>query len=106
MYVKLYKDGSRGHYASRRECEMREKLPYGIWTCTDGREILFNRKYRPLWERYPGKPAIAADPDEWISWSTQEWFFNDGNLPWNKHDAGRRSLARCQAILREWDVAS
>jgi hypothetical protein len=106
MYVKTYKDGSRGHYSSRRECELRERLPYGIWTCADGREVLFNRRYRPLWERRPGTSATAANPDEWVSWKTQSWFFNDGNLPWNKHDDGRRSLARCKQVLREWGVAA
>jgi hypothetical protein len=105
MYVKTTTSGGRVYYASRRECELRERLPYGMWTCEDGREVLFNRWYQPIWERYPGKLATAADPNEWVPWSSQEWFFDDANLPWNKHEAGRRSLARCRAVLREWGVA-
>lgn len=44
----------------------RKFLPYGKWTCSDGREVLFNRAYSPIWERYPGKRAALADPHEWV----------------------------------------
>jgi hypothetical protein len=39
--------------------------PYGLWTCADGREVLFNRYYHPVYQRYPGQPACPADPVEW-----------------------------------------
>src|SRR5262245_49807512 len=54
--------------------------PYGLWTCADGREVLFNRYYRPIYERYPGQIARIAH-DEWVPWKKQEHFFNDGNAP-------------------------
>ena len=34
--------------------------PYGMWTVADGRQVLFNRNYRPILERYPGAPAKAV----------------------------------------------
>ena len=39
---------------------------YGRWRCRDGREVLFNRGYRPLWERRPGQPVAIANPKEWV----------------------------------------
>lgn len=41
-------------------------MPYGAWRCADGREVLFNRGYYPIFERRPGGEAMRADPDEWI----------------------------------------
>jgi hypothetical protein len=38
------------------------RLPYGIWICADGREVLFNRAYSPIWQRSPGQLAEPADP--------------------------------------------
>src|SRR4051812_16576450 len=37
--------------------------PYAKWTCTNGREVLINFACWPILERYPGRPAEAADPD-------------------------------------------
>src|SRR3954468_2839309 len=37
-------------------------LPLGRWTCSDGREVLFNGFEEPIWERRPGADATPADP--------------------------------------------
>jgi hypothetical protein len=49
----------------------------GMWTRADGRQVLFNRYYRPIYERHPGQrgpPLTAAMP-----WIEQQSFFNNGN---------------------------
>ena len=38
---------------------MCHSLPYGIWTCADGREILFNRDYKPIWSRMNGRNCYS-----------------------------------------------
>jgi hypothetical protein len=108
MLAKLPTSGGRICYASRREREMRERLPYGILACDDGREVLFNRWYQPIWERRPGEPAVEADADERIPFAQQRWFFTDTNPPWGRRDpkAARATRARCQAILVAWGVAA
>jgi hypothetical protein len=88
-------------------------MPYGIWHCADGLEVLFNRYYHPLLQRYPGKPAqdISLDYSRmnaidyslkntvpWIHWDRQEWFFNDGNPPWRS----KATLRKCEEILATW----
>jgi hypothetical protein len=70
--------GGKRMYAHRAEFDVYNNLPYGIWVCDDGREVLFNRFYEPLRQRYPGQPATDADPTEWVKWKTQDWFYDDG----------------------------
>jgi hypothetical protein len=37
---------------------------YGKLICADGREVLFNWSYQPIWQRSgPGKTATEADPE-------------------------------------------
>jgi hypothetical protein len=85
---------------------MRVMLPYGLWTCADGRQVLFNRNYDPIWWRYPGQPATAADLNDWVKWEQQEWFFCDADAPWDgwngrEHAKTRR---RCGDILKSWGL--
>jgi hypothetical protein len=86
-----------------REKWLRARLPYGIWKCADGREVLFNRNYKPMWERSLAQSwdAKRANPDEWVSFVDQQWFFNDGNPPWDN----AKSRARCENVLLEWGVS-
>lgn len=89
------------HSAVQERIErMRRELPYGIWTCRDGREVLFNRKYQPLLTRAQcDAPAFDADPREWVEdICEQSWFYSDRNPPY----FNKATKARCEAILREW----
>jgi hypothetical protein len=52
-------------------------FPYGKWTCADGREVLFNRFYKPILQRMPGSSPEDADPTERVLWIKQEWFYDD-----------------------------
>ena len=79
---------------------LRHRLPYGKWTCADGREVLFNRNYKPIWQRRPGQPAEAADPAERVRFERQEWFYSDVNQPWRNVEADRR----CNAMLSSWGL--
>lgn len=77
---------------------MRFRLPYGIWTCADGREVLFNREYRAIWERLPDGTVREADPDEWVPFTTQLLYFQDGNTPWRDRETHRF----CENVLASW----
>jgi hypothetical protein len=91
------------HLDQRSRSSDRARLPYGCWTCADGRQVLFNRGYLPILERAgPGHPAVTADLFEWVPFVKQEWFFNDGNPPWN--DRGTKK--RCESILAECEAVS
>jgi hypothetical protein len=54
--------------------QMLEVLPYGRYIASDGREILFNRSYRPIWERLPDGIVQRANSNEWVDWVAQGWF--------------------------------
>jgi len=66
---------------SAREFRWNE-LPYGFWQCTDGREVLFNRRYKPIYERQSGI-ATPARRDEWVKYKQQHYFYDDGCIPTN-----------------------
>lgn len=79
---------------------MRLELPYGRWTCPDGREVLFDRWYQPIWQRMPGETATAADREERVGFTREEWFYTDADTPWRS----KAGLARCMAVLHDWGV--
>ena len=70
--------GGRNWFGTRSLFVRKCYLPYGMWTCADGREVLFNRFYEPIWQRYKGAPAERADPTEWVKFIKQSFFYNDG----------------------------
>jgi hypothetical protein len=84
-------------YCSRAQFWRRIGIPYGEWRCADGRLVLFNRGYRPLWEKYPDQPAVRADPGEWVKWEGQRWFSEDG-------DSERSRILAGAAVLKEWGI--
>lgn len=51
-------------------------LPYGLWTCEDGRQVLFNRQYQPILTReLRGDTVVLAHPLWWVSWAEQKFFW-------------------------------
>lgn len=73
---------------------MRTCLPYGLWTCEDGREVIFNRDYRPIWQRNGGS-AWEADSREQVPWVEQRWFLSD-------IDGRKQQVARLERILDDF----
>ena len=56
---------------------MRFWMPYGIWTEEDGTKVLFSREYCPLWKIQEGHAPVQDDPDRWVDFIDQHWFFNE-----------------------------
>lgn len=56
-------------------------LPYGCWTVQDGREILFDRRYCPILQRFNGGPAMPADRSEWVDGIEATSWFYTGSTP-------------------------
>lgn len=75
----------------------RNNLPYGKWTCADGREVLFNRFYEPIWQRRPNESPMPADPHERVLWIDQVWFYDDGVRD-------RQKTKYAEAVLSEWGL--
>lgn len=80
----------RGRFSADRRSH---DLPYGVWTDKDGREVLFNRFYRPIWQRRNGIVS-AADSAERVAWQTQAWLYDERQLI--RH---RALCRRLEAIL-------
>lgn len=83
--------GGQRCLTSRGEFDVMNNLPYGAWTCADGREVLFNRFYEPIWQRSPGAEPTEADPKERVRFIAQRWFYTDHTKA--KRPAGKAALA-------------
>lgn len=83
--------------AALRKRERRWCLPYGRWTCEDGRQVLFDRRYCPLVQKYPDQPATLADPLEWVDDAIQKTithFYDDATPERDKCIAALDALER------------
>jgi hypothetical protein len=88
----------------KKEAELRERLPYGVYVGADGRETLYNRKYQPMMTRASVNDLpTPCKPDEWIQHVGQAWFFHDGNSPFHAGKKHRDSQRRCENVLISFD---
>jgi hypothetical protein len=76
--------------------------PYGMWTCADGREVLFSRFYAPIAERArPEAPARQSDTYAWVHWKRQHHFFHDGSFRGAERAA---TMMKLNAVLAAWGL--
>lgn len=88
---------------SEADFTQRVALPYGRWTCSDGRQVLFNRFYEALWQRWGGGLAVPADPTEWVTWERQEWFYDDGTPQEQVQQKAAEVLAEWGLPMPDWE---
>jgi hypothetical protein len=74
---------------------------YGIWTLADGREVLFDRGYSPLYSRRPGLPAEIAEPQRPQGIIKESFFWADRDSLHSLCPATQRKL---RAVLRAWGI--
>jgi hypothetical protein len=77
-------------------------MAYGKWTCEDGRQVLYNRRYQPIWQRYPGdEVATRADPAEVVAYTKDTFtWWTDFRHP--KRHLG--TVDRCLDVLVRFGV--
>lgn len=62
-------------------------IPYGIYVCPDGTEVLFCRNYTPLFARNADGsgaqrvPLLSDGNPRWVEYQRAEYFFRSGNHP-------------------------
>lgn len=84
-------------------------LPYGMWRCAGGRDVLFDRAYQPLWSRIDGE-VMQANPAEWVVGIEEElFFFDDADSPlWanpgRPRTDRRAALSRALGALASWGL--
>lgn len=88
------------------------ELPYGYWRDANNRIVIFNRRYRPLWQRLPDGRIERANPYEWIKFVEQRWFnYTDARYAKTARDRLRTILQNffaggdlaARTIVTEWD---
>lgn len=74
------------------------RFPYGIWACRDGREVLFDRAYKPIWQCRGGVVEVA-DRSEWVDHVAQEILFDDRPPYYQQY----RSMKQLRSIVLRWE---
>lgn len=77
-------------------------MPYGYWIENDGSKVLFSREYCPLWKVQEGRAPVRDDPDRWVVWTEQKWFFDEGSFRGDTDEV----IAKGLQILRDHRVTS
>ncbi|MBE9601474.1 DUF5623 domain-containing protein [Pedobacter sp. MC2016-24] len=81
---------------------LRLYLPYGMWDCEDGSQVLFNREFCPLWIRSKTGVVSSADPSKTIEHTNSTIYFGDRTAPY--YLGNKKQLENCVAILKDWKV--
>jgi hypothetical protein len=66
------------------------RYPYGVWDASDGRKVVFDRRYHPMLNLWPDRPPTLANPMVWIEFDKatgEHWFYRDGDVPITKRPA-------------------
>ena len=94
----------------------RRTLPYGIWKCRDGREVIFNREYQPMIQRKDGVDSYV-DKNLWVEdiitvtylytdITSPMWFLvkqlDNRTLEPMEYKACKKSLLICIKVLRDY----
>jgi hypothetical protein len=74
---------------------------YGIWDLADGREVLFDRGYSPLYIRRPGEAAEISEPRRPQGIIKESFFWADRDSVHSLCPATQRKL---RAVLRAWGI--
>ena len=72
-------------------------IPYGVMLCEDGREVMFDHDYAPMYQRYPDQLPTRADPKEEVNPRRSKWLYEPTTPP-----AQRKRLQ--DNALRQWGV--
>lgn len=87
-------------------------IPYGLWICPDGWQVLHDRNYVPRSAR-PGDgsqavavPILPGGRGRWVNWQASGYFFVGGSYPSLTHrpvkKAERLALAHGEQILDDF----
>lgn len=77
-------------------------FPVGLWTCYDGREILFDSARHPIWQqRYRKGPVESADRYERVKNVAWREVIFDDRLPYQPQ---YEAMKRLRSILAGWGL--
>lgn len=84
----------------------RRMIPYGRWTCGNGREVIFNREYQPIFSRINGVDSFADRVEVIKDIVKVEYFYGDHNSPvdylcrkYKPHALSKATAAECRNSL-------
>jgi hypothetical protein len=77
-------------------------FPIGCWHTSDGRQILFDAGYHPIWQRHRDGSIELVNPSKWIDDILyDEFFFHEEYLsPLQQQHEG---MKRLRGIVLDWE---
>lgn len=69
---------------------MRLYMPYGIWTETDGSQVVFSRDYKPMWRLRTCQPTERLVPWLHINFVREELLWPAAQTPWTSENLSSR----------------
>ena len=84
----------------RREMLEHLALPYGMWEQPDGRAVVFNRHYDPIYILGPDGSAVpvAGGWAREVDRAATSYFFGDGTAPWHRPREHERAYRLAEAL--------
>ena len=79
-------------------------IPYGLWICPDGTQLLFDRNYVPRWRRAEDGssaipvPLLPCGSGRWVNWQARGYFFVNGEQAFLSYGKGRQRKAERLAV--------
>ena len=84
----------------KRSVDLVHPYPFAHWVCNDGRELLVDSAYNPIWQRSPEGYVTVADPTEWIEGIAHRDVLFDKHKPFYQQYAG---MKRLRTVLVRWN---
>jgi hypothetical protein len=75
-------------------------LPYGVWTTKDGVQVIYNRDYKPIFER--GVDGVVSHAkDNWVpNIETDTHLYDDSFLPGHNEE----TMRKCEELFADWGI--
>lgn len=90
---------SAGLTRARLEDDMPD-FPYGVWTLSDGSEVLFDRSFRGMYRRRQAGDRAERCARQYFNHAREERFWIDQFSP----DRDRKVRAQMVALLQRWGL--
>jgi hypothetical protein len=79
------------------------RFPCGLWITGDGREVMIDAGYKPIWQRLLDGGVEPANPDAWVEDIVRrEHFFDD----WPPLHLQYDNLKRLRAVMLAWRAST
>ena len=78
---------------------MMKMLPYGRYRTRDGRRVIFNRDYQPIFEEFEDRVEFRS-PHFVAGVVTKDFFWDGSNAPWKTAETRRKMVEMYRELYK------